>query len=362
MENLNQIRGRPVNVDLIRTTAMFGVLLLHAAGRYAITSQELGQMSPLEFARWGIVDIYQSIAVPLGVPLFLMLTGALLLQPEKTNEPLGVFFKKRWARLGLPSLFWGAAYFAWDFLVQKIPFTGIAVVQGILNGPYTQLWYLYVLAGLYLLTPILRVFIANANQTLIKYFVTLWVIGVAVLPFFGLFSPYTLNSNVFTLTGYVGFFVLGTYLSTVHVPRRTLTVVILLGVALTAMGTYALAATVGGTEMYFFQQYFSPTILLTSVMAFLLLLTVKPPSTQKETHPSKIHKLIKLISQNTLGIFFIHVMVIESILKGYFGFTLNRTVLNPVIEVPLLTVIVLFVSLGTILLLKKIPHLKRLID
>jgi hypothetical protein len=45
---------------------------------------------------------------------------------------------------------------------------------------------------------------------------------------------------------------------------------LLLGVALTAIGTYALAATIGGTEMYFFQQYFSPTIILTSVATFLL--------------------------------------------------------------------------------------------
>ncbi len=341
---------------------MFGVLLLHAAGRYPTTPNELQQMAPLAFVGWGIVDIYQSIAVPLGVPLFLMLTGALLLQPEKTNEPLGVFFKKRWSRLGLPTLFWCVAYFAWDFLVQGIPFTSSAIIQGLLNGPYTQLWYLYVLAGLYLLTPILRVFMAHANQTLIKYFVILWVISVAVLPFFGLFSPYMLNENVFTLTGYVGFFVLGTYLLTVNVPRKTLLTLAALGVALTAVGTYALAATVGGTEMYFFQQYFSPTILLTSTMVFLLLLTSKPPSTQKDAHPSIISRLIQLISENTLGIFFIHVMIIESIQKGYLGFTLNRTILNPIVEVPILTIIVMFISLGIILLLKKIPYLKRLID
>ena len=109
-------------------------------------------------------------------------------------------------------LFWGAAYFAWDFLVQKIPFSEAAIIQGILNGPYTQLWYLYVLVGLYLLTPILRIIIAHADQTLIKYFVILWVVGVAIIPFFGLFTTYELNSNVFAIIGYVGFFVLGTYL------------------------------------------------------------------------------------------------------------------------------------------------------
>ena len=196
---------------------------------------------------------------------------------------------------------------------------------------------------------------------MIKYFVLLWVMGVAILPIFDLLSPFQLNSNVFAMTGYVGFFVLGAYLSTVDMQRSKLSIFIILGTALTAIGTYILAATVGGTEMYFFQQYFSPTIILASVTVFLLLLTVKPPPVQEETRPSVVHKLIKVISENTLGIFFIHVMIIESIQNGYFGFAINRTILNPVIEVPLLTAIVLFVSLGIILLLKKIPYLNKLI-
>ena len=360
MAKLNQIRGRAVYIDLIRTVAMVGVILLHAAGRFTVTSQEMGQMNPSQITCWGVVDTYQSLAAPLGVPLFLMLTGALLLQPGKTDS-LSVFFKKRWARIGLPSLFWFAAYFAWDFLVQGIPFTAGAIMQGILNGPYTQMWYMYVLVGLYLLTPILRIFMAHADQTMIKYFLFLWVMGVAILPIFDLLSPFQLNSNVFAMTGYVGFFVLGAYLSTVDMQRSKLSIFIILGIALTAIGTYILAATIGGTEMYFFQQYFSPTVILVAVMMFTLLFTVQPPSVEDDTNPSKAHKLIQLISQNTLGIFFIHVMIIESIQLGYFGFTLNQNTLNPIIEVPLLTAIVLFVSLAIILLLKKIPHLEKLI-
>ena len=119
MAKLNQLRGRAVNVDLIRTIAMVGVLLLHASGRYVITSQELNQMNPLEITRWCVVDIYQSVAVPLGVPLFLMLSGALLLQPSKTDERLSVFFKKRWARIGLPSLFLGHRLFCLGLFSPK---------------------------------------------------------------------------------------------------------------------------------------------------------------------------------------------------------------------------------------------------
>ncbi|MGD6934447.1 MAG: acyltransferase [Candidatus Bathyarchaeia archaeon] len=355
----NLIRGKTVYVDLIRTVAMLGVPLLHAAGRWTITPQELQQLTLPDFFTWAVVDIYQSIAV-MGVPLFLMLTGALLLQPEKTDTLVG-FFKKRWNRIGLPTIFWGSAYFAWDFLVLNIPFGIATIVQGILNGPYTQFWYLYVLVGLYLFTPILRVFISHGEPAVVKYFVFLWIVGVSILPLFSLITGFELTDNIITVTGYVGYMVLGTYLSTMRLPRKPLAIASVVGIALTAVLTYVLADTLGGQDMYFFQQYFSPTVILSSVALFLLLLTVKPPSVAQENNLSITQRLIKLISINTLGIFLIHVMINESIQMGFFGFAINRDLLNPIIEVPLLAMIVLFISLAIIATLRKVPYVNRLI-
>lgn len=358
-ENLNQLRGRPVYIDLIRAVAMVGVIMLHASGQWIVDSQEMEQMEPLELVRWYTVDIYQSMAVT-SVPLFLMLTGALLLEPQK-EESLRAFFKKRWDRIGLPFLFWSAAYFAWVFLVQNLPFAWIVIVQGMLIGPYTHFWYIYVLIGLYLLTPLLRMLIASANTMAMKYLIVLWVFGAVAMPFLGFLTIFQLHDSIFTITGYVGYFALGTYLATVQMKRSTVSFLMVLGIALTALGTYVLAVTVGGTEMYFFQEYLSPTVVLTSVMLFLLLLTIKPPAVQKDAVVSKFNKLVKLISHNTLSIYFIHVMILEALKNGYFGFAINRNTIDPIIEVPLLTVIVLFVSLAIVLLLKKIPYFNRLI-
>ncbi len=182
-----------------------------------------------------------------------------------------------------------------------------------------------------------------------------------VIPVFGLLTTYQLSSNVFTITGYVGYFVLGTYLLTVQIRRSALSIFMILGITLTAFGTYVLAATVGGTEMFFFQQYFSPTLILASVMVFLLLLTNQPPSVQKATRPSTGNKLIKVISENSLPLFLFHVMILESLQRGYFGFAINGNTINSIIGVPLNTVITLFISLGIIILLKKVPYLKKLI-
>jgi len=379
VENLSKERGFSVPVDVIRTVAIVGVILLHAAND--LTSQ---QMNWFEIVRWNTVTVYQSIG-RLGVPLFLLLTGALLLQPSKLTEPIGVFFKKRVARIGLPFIFWGAIYFAWDFLVvNKInnqPITTNSIIQGVLTGPYYQFWYLYLLLGLYLITPILRVVMAHASRDLIKYILILWFLGAAIVPTIALVTSLHLDTNVLTITGYVGYFILGAYLLTVQISRSKLALYTAVGVTLTAIGTYVIAATVGGTEMYFFQGYLSPTLIFAAASLFLLLIVVQsPPSTQAFAVPSatenyfkpkeicaespcesKGRKLLRLISANTLALYLFHVMVLETIQKGYLGFAINGNTINSVVGVPLNTVIVLFVSLGIIVGLKKVPGLKKLV-
>jgi surface polysaccharide O-acyltransferase-like enzyme len=324
-----------------------------------MTPQQFVQMNPLATVSWDVVDIYQSIAW-IGVPLFIMLHGALLLKPGK-NESIRLFFKKRWARIGLPFLFWGAIYFVWDFVVVGIPFSLNAIIEGILAGPYTHFWYMYVLVGLYLVTPILRVFLAQADRTIIKYFVLVWLLGVTIVPLVSSLTPFTLSGNIFTTGEFVGYFVLGTYLLTVRIQRRILVTFIILGYALTAFLTYLLTEVVGGSEMYLFQQYFSPTVILSSAMVFLLLLTIQPPSIQKERDSSIVSKLMRVIGANTLPLYLFHPILMESIRNGYLGFAINREIINPMFEIPLVTIITLFVSLGIILLLRKIPFLRRLI-
>jgi surface polysaccharide O-acyltransferase-like enzyme len=102
-----------------------------------------------------------------------MLTGALLLQPNKTDEPLRVFFKKRWNRIGVPVLFWGVIFFAWNFFVHGQALTVTSFLQGLLVGPYVHFWYVYLLVGLYLATPFIRVLEAHAEWKIIQYFLAL---------------------------------------------------------------------------------------------------------------------------------------------------------------------------------------------
>ena len=139
--------------DLIRTLAIFLVILLHASN----ATLQLSSVSP---SYWWTAAVYKSLAV-YCVPLFVMLSGALLLQPTKLNEPIRVFLKKRLSRLGLAFVFWSAIYTIWAFYVFHAPVTlgniYQSIVKDLFTGVYYQFWFIYLIVGLYLITPILRV-------------------------------------------------------------------------------------------------------------------------------------------------------------------------------------------------------------
>jgi len=346
-----------IDVDLIRTIAILGVLLLHAANDLTIQ-----QLNDLEIFRWVTVDIYQSLG-RVGVPLFIMLSGALLLAPKKENESMRDFFKKRWVRVGLPFVFWAAIYFLWEIFVNHQAVTVNFFVDGILTGPYFHFWYIYMLLGLYLLTPVLRVVIANARREVLKLFLAVWFAGTAILPVVALLTPYHLDPNVLTVPLYVGIYVLGIYLLDAQVKKSYLVAAIGSGVALTAIFTYALAATIGGATMFYFQDYSSATMILTSASLFLLLISypLSSPQPPKTGGTSLGRKLLHLVSENTLAIYFLHLIVIEIFQQGFLGFAVNGNTVNSIVGVPLMVALTLGLCLAIVLPLKRVPYLKKLI-
>jgi len=346
-------------VDLIRTVAIILVILLHASIEPA---PAVDIMSSEGVQLWWASNVYASLASP-AVPLFIMLTGALLLQPSKVNEPLKVFFKKRLSRIGLPFLFWGGAYFAWRVFVNGEVLTSGSILQGVLAGPYFHFWFLYLLLGLYLFTPLLRVIVAYADWKLIKYFLLVWFVGTALVPLFGLYENLIgpalwFKQNVFLLSGMMGYFVLGAYMVKWRLRSSILILILASSLVFTISGTYFLVGTLGERFSQFFYDASSVSIVIASIALFLLLLTV--PAKQVENQ-SRINRFLHLVSQNTLPIYLFHVMVLEVLQKGYLGFKISVTTMNPIVEIPFITVIALLVSLVVIIPLKKIPYVKRIV-
>ncbi len=168
MEQKKQLSALPV--DLIRFVAIALVVLCHAAiepfGNAQLSQSWLTTL-------WASSTVYNAISRSC-VPLFFMVSGALLLQTSKVNEPIRVFLKKRLIRIGLAFAFWSAIYFAWDFFVFHQTLSTDYIIQALLSqGPHYQFWYIYALTGLYLLTPILRTVIAFKDHKILLYITVL---------------------------------------------------------------------------------------------------------------------------------------------------------------------------------------------
>jgi len=352
METMQPKATLPLPVDLIRTVALFLVILLHVSVQSVVIPPQM------QINAWVAFDFYNSIARPC-VPLFVMLSGYLMLQPSKVNEPLKLFFKKRWARIGLPFIFWGVIYFVWVGLFNNGSFAPESMLQSVLQGPYITFWFMYMLVGLYLLTPILRVFVAHAREDVMKLLLITWFIGTGLIPLVGLFG-YHLNNNVFVLPGWIGYFLLGAYLPKIKMKMRRWRLYALLacGFAWTMLGSIFVEMN-PGLERYFFYDYLTANVIVASVAMFLLLSSVSAKSLQRM--PSGVNKLLHTVSANTLPIYLFHMLLVEAFQKGLFGFTLTIVTANPFVMMPLLSTVVFFLSLGVIVPLKKVPYVKRLI-
>ena len=341
-------------VDFIRTIAIVLVITVHAAIEPHPIIQVVDQT---EVIRWFTVNTYDAFAA-VSVPLFVMLSGALLLQPSKV-EPIRVFLRKRALRLGLPFVFWGTAYFLWRFLVIHEALTMNSIVQGILTGPYYHFWFLYMLAGLYLITPVLRVVTAHSERRILRYFLLVVFVGTAIVQLLVLVSGFTVELQLFAITGWIGYFVLGYFLLSTRIRSSIMYALYFLGFFGTIIGTYAATALVGGHTGLFFLDYLSVTVILSSAALFLLLLK-RSPKRLDSLFP-KVSKFIHFVGRSSLVIYLAHVMILESLQKGYFGFQISVNTMNPIIEVPLITVITFAITLAIVFLFGRIPIIRRFI-
>jgi surface polysaccharide O-acyltransferase-like enzyme len=346
-----------IPVDLIRTLAIVLVIVLHA-------SNEALQNPTVPTSYWWIGAVYKTLSLSC-VPLFVMLSGALLLQPAKLNEPIRVFLKKRLSRIGLAFAFWTLVYTAWGFYTNpQFPATaenvGQSLLKGLFTGAYYHFWFLYLIVGLYLFTPILRAVVAQGNPRLIRYLILLWFVAIAVLPIIELVSGQILDSTVFIIGGWVGYFVLGIYLQKLNVRSKILYGLLAVTFVWTLLGVWVMSYPLMSLRQpNFFLDYLTANVIVGSAALFMLLIKFQPD--WPGSNHSFLKRFIHLVSKNTLPIFLFHIIIMESFQRGYFGFTLSVTTLNPIVEIPLISALTFFITFGLVLLMGKVPILKKLI-
>lgn len=199
-------------VDLIRVSAVLCVIMLHTFDHANL--KLMPTMTSLEFEFYQIIRMIGRVAVP----LFLMISGHLIINKAATEEPLR-FYKKRVPQFILIIIAYTVInnYLISIAIHKELNIS--LVLSNLLNGNTGlayPLWYMFVITGIYLFAPFIGRMVKACSDRDLKVYLSLAVI-LCFIPstlntLFHVNSPFGMIANSYG-SEYVIYFITGYYLA-----------------------------------------------------------------------------------------------------------------------------------------------------
>lgn len=341
-------------LEVLRLVACILVVGVH------VSAFNLEQV-PVESLNFKVMNGLDCLSI-LGVPLFVMISGALFLAPSY-EVTVKKFYTRKIPRIVFLYFFWLLFYNVVNFLENGTVwnFTNVKkqiVLESLLGKGMYHMWYLPMLAVLYLLTPFLKSFAADRKKCLL--FCALGFAYSILLPTALKFEfPYrTIVESLYNqfdcsfFGGYVTYYVLGHALHE-YVPKLSaqkkvalgLGGVIAMGIEIAVCNAWSVKTGIMSTIL---NTPFSVTAFIGAAAIFLLL--------RDGVSGRKHEELSGRLAGLTLGIYLIHPLFLR--IYGWLGGT---TLFAPAaIAVPLIIVLITLISGAAVYVLSKIPVVKKI--
>lgn len=348
---------RVLYLDLLRIGATFAIIMIHAAGQSWYDAD-------IHSSVWKMLNVWES-AARWAIPIFVMISGALFLDARKKID-IKRLYTKNIFRIFTAFVFWSLIYAIYTMLESHPGKMGIA--ENLICGHY-HMWFLFMIAALYMLVPVLRKI--TENESLMKYFliisfvfnIVLYTLFYMILPLVPeskfrtvalfLMSDYN-DTKLYFVGGYPFYFILGYYLSHLDAKKRTRILLYVLAfisflatIAATTLATLSENKAFGG-----FYDSFTINIMFMSVGVFLFAKNLKCRVGQS------CRKLIVKLSTYSFGIYLVHALILE-ILDNTFG--ISTRLFHTAVSVPGISVFVFIISAAISAVLHQIPVLKKYI-
>ncbi len=344
-------------MDLLRIFCVLTMITIHVTGPLLESVYALGSTEWMQANGFGS-------CVRFSVPVFVMISGAFFLDPDRPLTAKKLFGTKL-VRILTAWLFWSVVYAAvmWGR-------RGYNVLQGetigrIFDSAFREnhfhLWFLPMIAGLYLTVPLLRKITADKKAT--EYFIAAGFVAdfiFAKLPQIEAIRPYTYdlvkNSNLFFFYGFSVFFAAGYYFSHYEIKpwlRRSIYALALASFAVTACVTYDLSVKKGELDA----SAYASLLPNTAISAFAVFLFFKNV-VSKIKFSERASRVIAKISAWSFGVYLVHVLVREFMVKNL-GIT--GADFSPLWFIPVSVLGIFTVSLVFSAVLNHIPFLRKYI-
>ena len=341
--------------DVLRVIACLSVIMTHSSAPYVL--KDFGS-----FNFWA-GNFFDSVS-RVGVPLFVMLSGALMLDENyefSAKKLIGHIIK-----IIVFFVFWSAFYTILNNLVIPLAEHDYVdlekIITSFLIGHY-HLWFCFMIIGLYLVTPLLRLWVKTVNKKCIEYFLILsfifcffipqviWISG-QYLEIFNKANQILDNFNFKYVAGFVPYFILGWYLHNFDLKHKT-AVYVLGGFSLifTVVMTFVLTYTKNTPIQAYGNFHFN--ILFQSIGLFVV---IKSIYSNKKSNANK-KTIIEFISKRSLGVYAIHLAIVDGYYKLFDGLFFDIAIVNILFIFVLSFAVSLFLSF----LFSKIPILKKVV-
>lgn len=341
-------------IELLRIMACIGVIGIHAG------SQHFRDM-PVESSVWAVSNFYHGIN-RFAVAVFIMISGCLYLDAKRTWD-LKRLWKKNILPIAVAYVFWQVFYAVYRILVNGIAAKGTKAVlikfMVYVSKSYFHLWYLPMLIGLLIVTPMIwEIVNSPRGKQWEEYMIVLfWVFKI--LPYTVNYFPLPWKEHVMNIlntvhpeliTGYIGFFVLGHYLSHYEISKKLEYLIYLAGITaiLAAIGLCYISSQKTGKPVQSFYENYTLAGFLWGTTFFLFF----------KNHVSKLkwsekqEKVICYLGSCTFGIYLSHAFFRDILHRAGID---SMMIGNTVIAIPIVIAVIFVVSLVAVMIIKKIP-------
>lgn len=335
-------------LDYLRGFATIAVIVIHVSAQY--WGGYYGSIS------WLIFTGYEGVC-RVAVPLFFMISGTLFLDKER-NKSIKSLYTVTIKRLVIFCVFWSLIYKMIYFPAEGQFFDKIltALSEIAVGNTQVHLWYIYAIIGLYIISPILKVFVNNATQKQLLYAIGCYFIFSSVHVFVAEFPELSFISNHLSKikggmeVGYIGFFLLGYYIDNYEIKKKTRILLYFLGV-IGLIFTIVMVmwdCITHYAPMERFWKYTMPGMVLTATAIFVFF--------KYGTLKIKIIDVfLKTVARYSLGIYGCHMIFI--IYLWAIGITTFS--FHALISVPVISLVVFVFSFVTAFFVQKIPFVGK---
>lgn len=359
---MKQKIDRNFSYDIMRIIACFCVIVNHSIGIY----DQWGKISTI---KWLLADAMFCFCKT-AVPIFLLLSGALLLKREESYRD---WLKKRILHIVIIIVCWAIIYRGLPQIISLDKFSFIEIFNililtiknSISTLPSWHMWYLYALLGMYFMLPFLRKMVKNMNKRDSAVFIIIWLCFSGVIPYYNSIfaeSPIRLNANFYLglFSGYLALYIIGYIIEMIDINKKNMIIAVMIfGISLFihVAVTYVKSVEAQMSVRTFDSALVLPVMLTSSSMFFL----ARCFEEYKGKYIEKLTGFVAEIGKCTLGVYLIHPLILRLMYSNDLFIKLFPNWTLSLYQTFLVQLLAFCFSTAIIWIMRKIPVVRKIV-